>query len=112
MGLFGSSGDANAQTLIEMGTVAMRIVSFAFPMAAIGIALTASFQALGNGIYATIISLCRQLVVLVPVAFLLSTTGNVHAVWWAFPIAEVVSTTMSLIFYARIYRQKIKPLFA
>jgi Na+-driven multidrug efflux pump len=53
----------------------------------------------------------RQLVVLLPAAFLLSLTGDVHAVWWSFPIAEVVSMATSLFFFARIYRQRIKPIF-
>jgi Na+-driven multidrug efflux pump len=65
---------------------------------------------MGNGIYSTIVSLCRQLVALLPAAYLLSLTGDVHAVWWSFPIAEVVSMIVSLIFFARIYKQKIKPL--
>ncbi len=111
MGIFASSGDAQSQALVRMGVNAMRIVSIHFPIAAVGIALGASFQGLGNGIYSTITSLCRQLVALLPAAYLLSLTGNVDAVWWAFPIAEVVSMIFSLIFYARIYRRKIKPLF-
>ena len=98
-------------TFLELGRSALRIVSIHFPMAAIGIALSSSFQAMGNGIYSTIISLMRQLVVLLPAAFLLSLTGDVHAVWWSFPIAEVVSMVTSLFFYSRIYRQKIKPMF-
>jgi len=72
--------------------------------------LGASFQALGIGIYSTITSLCRQLVVLVPAAWLLSMTGDVHAVWWSFPIAEVASMLLSIFFYGRIYRKRIKPL--
>ena len=98
-------------TFLELGRSALRIVSLHFPLAAIGIALSSSFQAMGNGIYSTITSLMRQLVVLLPAAFLLSLTGDVHAVWWAFPIAEVVSMLTSLFFYSRIYRQKIKPMF-
>ncbi len=111
MGIFGSSEDAASADLVKFGMSALRIVSLHFPIAAIGIALGASFQALGNGIYSTITSLCRQLVVLVPAAYLLSLTGNVDAVWWAFPIAEVVSGALTLIFFARIYRQKVHPLF-
>lgn len=111
MGLFGSSGDESAAALVDMGVTAMRIVSIHFPIAAIGIALGASFQALGVGIYSTITSLCRQLIALVPAAYLLSLTGSVNAVWWAFPIAEVVSVMATLIFFRRIYRQKIKPLY-
>jgi len=72
--------------------------------------LGASFQALGNGIYSTITSLCRQLVALLPAAYLLSLSGDVHMVWWSFPIAEVISLIVTLLFFARIYRRKIKSL--
>ena len=99
-----------SETFLELGRTALRVVSVHFPIAAVGISLGTSFQALGNGIYATITSLCRQLVALLPAAYLLSLSGNVHLVWWAFPIAEVVSVTVTLILFARIYKQKIKPL--
>ena len=99
-----------SDTFLELGRSALRIVSIHFPIAVIGISITACFQALGNGIYSTIVSLCRQMIALLPAAYLLSLTGNVHAVWWAFPIAEVVSSTVTLILYARIYKKKIKPL--
>ena len=95
---------------LRIGRSALRIISLAFPMAAIGIALSASFQALGDGIYSTITSLCRQMLVLLPAAWLLSLTGEVTLVWWAFPIAEVVSVAVTLFFYCRIYRRKIKPM--
>lgn len=111
MGIFNTEGDAHADLFMQLGISALRIVSFHFPLAAIGIALGASFQALGNGSYSSITSLCRQLIVLVPAAWLLSTTGNVHAVWWSFPIAEVASAIITLLFFTRIYRQKIKPLY-
>lgn len=110
MGIFGSSGDESAAALIKMGVAAMRIVCLHFPIAAVGISLGASFQALGNGIYSTITSLCRQLLALLPAAYLLSLTGSVDAVWWSFPIAEVVSATVSLVLYARVYRTKVKTL--
>ena len=106
LGIFNPSDD-----FLAIGISALRIVSLIFPLAAIGIALGASFQALGNGIYSTITSLSRQLIVLLPVAYLLSLSGDVHLVWWAFPIAEVVSLAVTLFLYARIYRQKIKPIF-
>ena len=61
--------------------------------------------------YSTIVSLFRQLVVLLPAAYLLSLTGNVNYVWLSFPIAEVVSCAVTLFFFLRIYRQRIKPLF-
>ena len=94
-----------------IGRSALRIISFHFPLAAVCIALGATFQALGVGIYSTITSLCRQMIVLLPVAYLLSLTGQVQAVWWAFPVAEVVSLLVTLFFFARIYRMKIRPLY-
>ena len=102
---------ALSETFVELGVTALRIISIHFPVAAICIALGASFQALGNGMYSTITSLCRQLFVLLPAAYLLSLTGNVNAVWWSFPIAEVVSLLATLFFFIRIYRQKIKPMY-
>ena len=98
------------EEFLRIGRGALRIISLHFPIAAFGIALGASFQALGNGLYATITSLCRQLIVLLPVAYLLSLTGEVTAVWWAFPVAELVSLIVTLIFFIRIYRKKIKPM--
>ena len=69
------------------------------------------FQAMGRGTYSLVISLMRQLVVLVPAAWLLATvTGQVQAVWWAFPIAEVVSLVCSILFFLRLYRKEISHL--
>jgi len=107
LGIFNPTED-----FLIIGRSALQIISLSFPMAAIGIALGASFQALGNGIYSTITSLCRQLVVLVPAAYLLSLLGDVTLVWWAFPIAEVVSMAVTLLFYLRLYKQKIRPLYS
>jgi len=107
LGLFKPSPE-----FLRMGHSALRIISICFPCAAFGIALSASFQALGNGIYSTIVSICRQMLVLLPAAYLLSLSGDVNAVWWSFPIAEVVSLAATLFFFVRIYRQKVKPLFA
>ncbi len=95
---------------LRIGIRALGTISFCFPAAAVGISLGASFQALGNGIYSTITSLCRQLVVLLPAAYLLSLTGEVTNVWWAFPIAEVFSLAVTIFFYLRIYNRKVKPL--
>jgi len=96
---------------LRIGCVALRTISWCFPVAAVCIALGASFQALGNGIYSTIVSICRQMVVLLPAAYLLSLSGEVNYVWMAFPIAELVSALATLVLFARIYRAKIKPLF-
>ena len=100
-----------SQAFMAMGVKALRIISIHFPIAAFCIMLGASFQALGNGIYSTIVSLFRQLFVLLPVAYLLSLTGDVNNVWWSFPIAEVVSAIVTLTLYRRLYLKKIKPLY-
>ncbi len=99
-----------SDTFVQMGEVALRIIGLHFPLAAIGICLGAAFPALGNGMYSTITSLCRQMVVLLPAAYLLSLSGDVNMVWWAFPVAEVMSLAVTIFFFLRIYRQKIKPL--
>lgn len=106
LGMFNPS-----DTFLEMGRACLRTISFSFPVAAVCISLGASFQAMGNGIYSTIVSLGRQMVVLLPAAYLLSLSGNVNLVWLAYPIAEIASLTLTSIFFRRIYRQKIKPLF-
>ena len=97
---------------LRIGRQALRTISLAFPLAAIGIAVSASFQALGDGIYSTITSLCRQMLVLLPAAYLLSLSGEVTRVWWAYPIAESVSVFITLFLFSRIYKKKIKPLMA
>ena len=66
------------------------------------------FQALGNGIYSMVVSIARQLCVLLPVAYLLSLSGNVNLIWWAFPIAELMSLGMSTFFLVKIYRNTIQ----
>ena len=106
LGMFNPS-----ETFLVIGRSALRTISWSFPIAAICIMLGASFQALGNGIYSTITSLCRQMVVLLPAAYLLSLSGNVNLVWLAYPIAEIASGAATAFFFVRIYRQKIKPLF-
>ena len=99
------------EEFLAIGVKALRILCLPFPVAAICIALGASFQALGKGSYSTIVSLCRQLIVLLPVAYLLSLTGDVNNVWWSFPIAEVMSALVTGLLFGRLYRRKVKPLF-
>ena len=106
LGMFNPS-----EQFLVIGRAALRTISFSFPVAAVCIVLGASFQALGNGIYSTITSLCRQMFVLLPVTYLMSLTGDVNKVWLAYPIAEVVSGAATTFFFVKIYKQKIKPLF-
>ena len=100
-----------SESFMEIGCNALRRISIHFPIAAFCIVLISSFQALGNGLYSTLVSLCRQLIALLPAAYLLSLTGEVHNVWWAFGIAEIVSGTVCALLFLRIYKRKIKPLF-
>ena len=91
----------------------MLIFSFVgcFPVAAVCIILGSTFQALGTGIYSTIVSLARQLIVLLPAAWLLSFSGDVNLVWWAWPIAEGMGLSLTIFFFLRNYRRLIKPLY-
>jgi putative MATE family efflux protein len=91
----------------KIGIPALRIICLSFPMAGFSIAMGSIFQAFSESIYSLIISIGRQLVVLIPVAWLLSLTGNVNLVWWAFPIAELVSLILSLFFFRRLYRRTV-----
>lgn len=95
--------------LVEKGQMALRIISSHFLLAAVGITLSTVFQAIGKGTYSLVMSLCRQLLALLPAAYLLSLIGQ-EAVWWAFPIAEAVSLTVCLILYRKCERNMIRPL--
>ncbi len=105
LGIFEAS-----EEMLAIGVPALRTISLSFVIASVCIILISSFQALGNGHYSLIISVCRQLVVLLPVAYVLSLTGNINMVWWAFPIAELVALGLSAFYFVRLYRKKIKPL--
>lgn len=96
--------------MLSIGVPALRIISVHFILAGASIIITATFQALSHGIFSMIISIARQLVVLLPVAYLFSLTGNVNNVWWCFPIAEVVSLTLCLIFLKHIKHKQIDPM--
>ncbi len=93
--------------MLSMGIPALRIIALHFPIASVCIILGTVFQSLGNGVYTMITSIMRQIVVLLPAAFLLSLTGNVNNIWWSFPIAEIASLTVTLFFYTRINRDVI-----
>jgi len=95
----------------RIGVVAFRAIALSFPMAAVGIILSTVFQAVGKGIYSMVMSICRQLAVLLPSAWLLARlTGDVNAVWWSFLIAETVSLVICLAFYRRCDRKMISVL--
>ena len=99
--------DASAE-MTAMGTVALRIIGIHFPIAAYCIVTGSMFQALGVSVYSMIVSIMRQIVVLIPAAYLLSLLGNVDYVWWSFPIAELMSAAVTTFFFKRIYEKTIK----
>lgn len=101
-----------SDTMKSMGIPALRIIAIHFPIAAFGIVMGSLFQALGQSFYSLIISLARQLIALIPAAYLLSLTGNVNRVWWCFLIAETVSFTLTQLFFRRVYRRDVEPLGA
>ena len=107
LGLFAAS-----DAMLAMGEPALRTICFHFLLAGMSIILSSTFQALGNGMFSLIISVCRQLVVLLPAAYLLSLSGNVNMVWWAFVIAEFVSLVLSFVFFARLDKKIIAPLYS
>lgn len=103
----------NANTaMAQMGADCIRIISISFPTAAFSIVLSGVFQAMGKGVYSLIISIVRQLLFLLPSAFVLSRLFGIPAIWASFPIAEVSSFCMSIFFFYKLWRQKIRPLGA
>lgn len=107
MGLFESDGVSELTTL---GVPALRIISLSFVLAAVGITLSTVFQAVGKGVYSLLMSLCRQLIVLLPAAWILSSLGGLNAIWWAFPIAECFSLMLCLLLFRKCDRKYLRPL--
>ena len=94
--------------MTQIGVVAMRIISISFILAAVGIVLSTVFQAVGKGVYSMILSICRQLVILLPAAWVLARlTGSVYAVWWCFPIAELISLFICLYMFRKCNQEMI-----
>lgn len=99
LGIFDAS-----QEMLSIGCVALRIIASSFVFAGVAIICSTVFQAIGNPLHSLIMSVCRQLLVLVPVAWLLSLSGRLELVWLAFPIAEFVSVAMSIFFMKKTIR--------
>ena len=105
LGLFDASDEMKA-----MGVTALRIIGVHFPVAAYCIVTGSLFQALGKSVYSMINSIMRQIVVLIPAAYLLSLIGSVDYVWWSFPIAEIMSAAATSYFFKKTYDNIILPL--
>lgn len=103
------SGESASGDLLRIGVPALRIISYSFLFAGYCIVATAVFQALGHGVLSLVVSVVRQLFVLLPVAFLLSRVGGLDWVWWAFPIAELVAVVLCTVFLRHVYHKEIAP---
>ena len=99
-----------SEDMLSIGVPALRLISISFIFAGYCIISGSMFQALGNGFLSMINSIARQLLVLLPVAYLLSLTGNLNLIWLSYPIAELMSLTLCSVFLYRIYQKVIKPL--
>lgn len=98
------------ENMLSIGVPALKIISLSFVFAGYCVVASATFQALGEGVQSMIVSIVRQLVVLLPAAWLLAKLGDVNLVWYSFPIAELASLTLCTVFLVRTYRKLIKPL--
>lgn len=105
LGLFEAS-----EHMLAIGVPALRTISLSFIFAGFCIVLSSVFQALGNGVYSLIMSIARQIVVILPVAFVFAKLFGLDAVWYSYPIAEIVSVSICIFLLKRIIDKKVKPL--
>ncbi len=93
--------------MVQIGIPALRTICLSFPIAGICITMGSIFQAFSKSIYSLVVSIGRQLVVLIPAAWLLAQTGSLNLVWWAFPIAEIASLALSTYYFIKLYRKTV-----
>ncbi len=99
-----------SEEMMAIGIVALKTISLGFLLAGANVVVSSFFQAMGNGVYSMIVSIFRQLVLLLPLAYIFSLTGNVDLVWLSFPIAEALAFALGMYLLYRIYRKIIRPL--
>lgn len=107
LGIFNAS-----EQMLEIGIPALRLISLCFLIAGFNIICSSLFQALGHGVLSLAVSIVRQLVVLLPLAFIFSRIGGLTATWIAFPISELCAMVVTIFFLRKIYGKEIKPMFA
>lgn len=105
LGLFDAS-----EHMLEIGVPALRTISWSFIFAGFCIISSSVFQALGNGVYSMLISIARQIVVIIPVAYIFAKVFGLDMVWWSYPIAEIVSVCMCTFFLKKIFKEKLSNL--
>ncbi len=103
--LFDASKD-----MLNIGIPALRILSYSFIFAGFCIVTSTMYQALGNGVYSLIVSFARQLLVLLPTAYIFASIFGLHTIWWSFLTAEFACVICSAVLFHRIYQKKIKVL--
>ncbi len=109
LSMFMAEGETSGD-MLTIGVPALRTISLSFLFAGVCVVASSVFQALGHGVLSLIVSVVRQLVVLLPAAFLLSRAGGLDLVWWSFPIAELFSVALCALFLRRVYLREIKPM--
>ena len=105
LGMFNAS-----ENMMAIGVPALKIISLHFVLAGFSIVSLSTFQALGHGVISLIVSFLRQLVLLLPAAYVLSHSFGLNAIWWAFPFAEIGAVACSALMLRRVYLRQIKPL--
>ncbi len=106
LGIFNAS-----EQMLAIGIPALRLISLSFLLAGFNIIRISTMQALGHGVISLIISIMRQLFVLLPCAFIFSRIWGLNATWMAFPIAEIAALVVTIVFWRKVYRNEIKPIF-
>lgn len=106
LGIFNAS-----EQMLEIGTPALRLISLSFLLAGFNIIRISTMQALGHGVISLTVSVLRQLVVLLPSAFVFSRIWGLSATWISFPLAECVALLITIMFWKKVYRNEIKPIF-
>lgn len=96
-----------SEHMLEIGVPALRTISLGFPLAALGIMFSTLFQSIGNGKMSLLVSICRQLVVILPAAYILANIFGLRAAWMAYPISEVVATSISALLLRQTIRNRI-----
>ena len=99
-----------SEEMLRIGVPALRIIGIHFPIAGCCIVMGSIFQAFSRSMNSLAIQVGRQLVVLIPVAYILAQLGGVGAVWWAFPVAECASIILSTILFKKVYREVVEPM--
>ena len=101
-----------SENMLAIGVPALKIICISFLFAGFNVIVSSTLQALGHGFLSMVISIIRQLVVLLPAAYLLSLSGNLTLIWWSFPIAELVAFLLCILYLRHLYQRVIQPLEA